>query len=258
MFRRHRIEVKNADQLQTMRAAGVVVADALAAVQRTASVGVRTADLDAVAAAVIAEAGATSNFLGYFDYPATICVSINDEVVHGIPGERVLADGDLVSIDCGAIVDGWHSDAAVSFIVGTPRSGADVELIRVTEQALWAGIDAMRPGARLGDVSHAIGRSVRAHPFGYGIVEDFVGHGIGSSMHMAPDVPNSGRPGRGPVLQVGMTFALEPMITLGTSETTVDEDGWTARTADGSRCAHVEHTVAITEAGPWVLSASAP
>lgn len=241
-----------------MRAAGAVVADALGAVREAVAPGVTTAELDEIAAGVLRKAGAESSFMGYHGYPATICVSVNDEVVHGIPGDRTLAEGDIVSIDCGAIVSGWHGDAAISVIAGRPRAQADVDLVAVTAQALQAGIDAMQVGARVGDVSAAIEASVETHPFAYGIVEEFVGHGIGSSMHMPPDVPNYGKGGHGVELVPGIALALEPMITLGSGRTTIDPDGWTARTDDGSRCAHVEHTVAVTAAGPWVLTLPTP
>ncbi len=251
--RREQIEVKSPEQLQAMRAAGLVVADALAAVAAALTPGVTTGQLDAVAADVIKTAGATPSFLGYHGFPATICTSVNDEIVHGIPGSRVIAEGDLVSVDCGAIVDGWHGDAALTLAAGEVDP-AQRQLMAVTENALWAGLAQARAGGRLSDIGHAVERSVRAvGPFG--IVEEYVGHGIGSSMHMEPSVPNYGRPGHGPRLVAGMALAVEPMVTLGQRHTRLLDDDWTVVTADGTRAAHFEHTVAITLEGPWVLTA---
>ncbi|OMI34057.1 type I methionyl aminopeptidase [Streptomyces sparsogenes] len=253
------VEIKTDASLDAMREAGRVVAAALAATQEAAAVGVSLRELDEVARAVLAEAGATSPFLGYrphfapTPFPAVICASVNDAIVHGIPDGYRLRDGDLVSIDCGAIVDGWAGDAAVSFIVGTPRP-ADQRLVEATRQALAAGIEAAVVGARMGDISHAIGAVARAA--GYGIMEDYGGHGIGRSMHEDPPVPNEGRPGRGYRLRHGLVLAIEPMFTAGGHDAyNTDPDGWTLRTVDGSRAAHSEHTVAITEDGPRVLTA---
>jgi len=250
---RGRIETKTAEQLELMRAAGLVVAGALAAVRDALQPGVTTRDLDAVAAEHIRAAGATSNFLGYYGYPATICVSVNHEIVHGIPGDAVIKEGDIVSVDCGAVVEGWHGDAAVTLAVGAvPQELTD--LMRVTEESLWRGIAAMRPGGRLSDIGHAVEQHVRtAGP--YGIVEEYVGHGIGTAMHQDPQVPNYGKPGRGPRLTPGVVLAIEPMVNLGTHQTELLEDGWTVVTADGQPSAHFEHTVALTEQGPWVLTA---
>lgn len=254
VFGRSRVEVKSAEQLAHMRSAGLVVAAALAACTEAVQPGITTADLDAIAAEVIGDAGAKPSFLGYFDYPATVCVSVNDEVVHGIPGPRVLHDGDLVSIDCGAIVSGWHGDAAVS--VGVGRLAPDVAtLSTVTEEALWAGITASTVGATVGDVGAAIAARVHAANAGYGIVAGYTGHGIGSQMHMDPNVPNIGRPGRGLTLAAGMAIAIEPMVTLAGNRVRELDDGWTVVTKNGVTAAHWEHTVAITPAGPWVLTA---
>lgn len=246
------VEYKTADQIAVMRRAGVVVADVLQSVREAVAPGATTRDLDAVARAVIARHGATSNFLGYHGFPAVICTSVNDEVVHGIPGDRELVAGDLVSVDAGAVIDGWHGDAAVTVAVGDVDP-ADAELSRVTEAALWAGIEAARPGARLGDIGHAITASVRAAG-DYGIVEGFTGHGIGTAMHMDPDVPNTGRAGQGMKLKPGLVIAIEPMVSRGSPYTQILEDDWTAVTVDGSRAAHWEHTVAITTDGPVVLT----
>ncbi len=247
------IEIKTPDQLAIMREAGLVVARTLARVAEAVRPGVTTADLDAIAARSIAEAGATPSFLGYYGYPAHICTSVNGEVVHGIPGSRVLQEGDLVSVDCGAIVRGWHGDAAISVPVGdiAPEVAA---LSAATEQSMWAGLAAARVGARLSDISHAVETSLRsAGP--YGIVEDYVGHGIGTAMHMPPQVPNYGAPGKGPTLKAGMALAIEPMATLGDPEVRVLDDEWTVVTVDERPAAHWEHTVAITPDGPWVLTA---
>jgi methionyl aminopeptidase len=249
------IQIKTAAQLAAMAEAGQVVARALKAAAAAVAPGVSTAELDAIAAGEIGAAGATPSFLGYHGFPATICASINDEIVHGIPrGTRRLRDGDVVSIDCGAIVDGWHADAALTVPVGTV--GAELgRLIATCEGALWNGLAAARPGARLGDISYAVQRYARSAGT-YGIVEDYVGHGIGSEMHMDPPVPNQGRPGRGPVLAEGMALAIEPLLVLGGPGTRLLDDGWTVVSEDGRPAAHFEHTVAITARGPWVLTAA--
>lgn len=257
--REHMIEVKNRTELEAMRAAGIVVARALAAVAEHARPGVSTAELDAVAEQTIRDAGAVPSFKGYHGFPASICASVNSHVVHGIPAkDQVLAEGDLLSVDCGAILDGWHGDSAVTLAVGTIRD-CDRKLSEACREAMVAGIEAVHPGARLTDVSHAIERAVltarERDGVHYGIVTDYGGHGIGTEMHMEPFLPNYGRPGRGPRLRTGMALAVEPMLTLGSEETEELDDGWTVVTADGSRAAHWEHTVAITEDGPWVLTA---
>ena len=251
------VQIKTPAQLAVMWQAGQVVAAALEAAAAAVAPGVSTAELDDIAGARIAAAGAVPSFLGYHGYPATICASINDEIVHGIPGTtRVLRAGDVVSIDCGAIVDGWHADAALT--VGVGAISADLtKLLADCERALWQGIAAARPGARLSDISHAVERSVRAAGE-YGIVEDYVGHGIGTDMHMDPAVPNLGKPGRGPVLREGMALAIEPLLVLGSPDTQLLDDDWTVVSQDGGWSAHFEHTVAITADGPWVLTASAP
>ncbi|MET9223783.1 type I methionyl aminopeptidase [Streptomyces sp. NPDC088197] len=252
------VEIKTDAALDAMREAGRVVAQALAAAREAAAVGVSLRDLDAAAHAVLDKAGATSPFLGYqpsfapSPFPAVICASVNDALVHGIPTDYRLRDGDLVSIDCGAVLDGWAGDAAVSFIVGTPRP-EDVELIAATQRALDAGIAAAVVGHRLGDISHAVGAVARTARCG--MPTDFGGHGIGRQMHEDPHVPNRGRPGRGFPLRHGLVLAIEPMLMSGgRDEYRTDPDGWTLRTVDGSRAAHIEHTVAITEQGPRVLT----
>ncbi len=238
-----------------MREAGLVVADALAVVRDAIRPGVSTGELDRVAEDLIRSRGALPSFLGYGEppFPATICTSVNDAVVHGIPGGRVLAEGDVISIDCGAIVDGWHGDAAITVAVGEVPEEV-TELMRVTEESLWQGLAAARLAGRVGDISHAVEQYVRSQG-SYGIVEDYTGHGIGTEMHLAPDVPNYGRPGRGPRLKRGLALAVEPMITLGAKETAVADDEWTVVTTDGSVAAHFEHTFALTESGVWVLTA---
>ncbi|MEU6237325.1 type I methionyl aminopeptidase [Kitasatospora sp. NPDC047058] len=252
------VELKSEVGLAAMREAGRVVAEALAAVQGAAAVGVSLLELDEVARAVLRRAGATSPFLGYrpgfapVPFPAVICASVNDAVVHGIPDGYRLRDGDLVSIDCGAVLDGWAGDAAVSFTVGAARP-ADERLIDVTRRALEAGIAAAVVGNRTGDIAHAIAGVAR--PARYGLPEGFGGHGIGRRMHEDPHVPNEGRPGRGYLLRPGLVLAIEPMLTAGgRDDYHTDPDGWTLRTTDGSRAAHVEHTVAITEEGPRILT----
>lgn len=252
------VELKTDSSIDAMHAAGQVVARALTAVREAADVGVSLLELDAVAHEVLREAGAGSPFLGYrpsfapTPFPGVICASVNDAIVHGIPDGYRLRDGDLVSIDCGALLDGWAGDSALSFVVGTPRP-ADVTLIETAERALEAGIGAAVVGNRIGDIAHAIGTVCRAG--GYGIMDDFGGHGIGRHMHEDPGVPNEGRPGRGLPLRHGMVIAIEPMLTAGgRDDYHAAPDGWTLRTNDGSRAAHVEHTVAITESGPRVLT----
>ncbi|WP_121391005.1 type I methionyl aminopeptidase [Actinokineospora cianjurensis] len=253
------IEIKTPAQLDAMRAAGLVVASALAAVAEAAKAGVSTAELDELAEQTIRDAGAVPSFKGYHGFPASICASVNEQIVHGIPSRgQVLADGDLISVDCGAILDDWHGDSAVTLFVGSVTD-AEQALSDATRDAMRAGIAAVTPGARLTDISHAIETSVhaseRAHGRQYGIVREYGGHGIGSAMHMDPFLPNYGKPGKGPRLRVGMAIAIEPMLTLGVEETVELEDGWTVVTADGSRAAHWEHTVAVTDDGPWVLTA---
>ncbi len=247
------LEVKTPEQVDVMRRAGLVVGETLALLREQVRPGMTTAELDAVAEDAIRSRGATPSFLGYQGFPASICVSVNDEVVHGIPGARVLADGDLVSIDCGAIVDGWHGDAATSVGLGVVRDEVRA-LSEVTEQAMWRGIAAATSQGRVSDISHAVESHVRAQG-SYGIVPDYTGHGIGSAMHLPPDVPNLGRPGRGPRLVAGLALAVEPMVTLGTDETDVLDDDWTVVTADGSWAAHHEHTFVLTDRGAWVLTA---
>jgi methionyl aminopeptidase len=245
-------------EIATLREAGRVVARALAAAAAAARPGVRLTELDELAADVIADAGAKPSFLGYrpswapTPYPAVLCLSVNDAVVHGIPGRRRLAEGDLLSIDCGAHVDGYHGDAAVTVAVGEVDDAAR-RLADTTDRALAAGIAAIGPGARMGDVSHAIEQVARGG--GYGLPAGLGGHGVGTAMHEDPDVPNTGRPGRGILLREGLVIAIEPMlIEGGGSHCRTARDGWTILTADGSRAAHAEHTVAVTADGPVVLT----
>ena len=240
-----------------MRRAGLVVAAGLSAMAAAAEPGVSTHDLDRIARTVLADAGATSSFLGYAGpppFPGVICSSVNGEIVHGIPSaEVVLADGDLVSLDFGAIVDGWHGDAAVTVAVGTVDD-ASAELSRACRTSLWDGIAAAHTGTRLTDISHAVETSVRRGG-SYGIVAGYGGHGIGTAMHMDPHILNYGKPGQGPKLVPGMTLAIEPMITAGSPDTAELDDNWTVVTRDGSRAAHWEHTVALLDDGLWVLTA---
>ncbi|WP_095533775.1 type I methionyl aminopeptidase [Mycobacterium aquaticum] len=250
--------LKTESEIAAMAAAGSVVAEALRAVVAEAAPGRTTADLDRVAADVLAAHGATSPFLNYHPrwapspFPAVLCVSVNDAVVHGVPNDTVLADGDLVSVDFGAILNGWCGDAARSFVVGTPRP-ADTALIKATDAALAAGIAAARPGNTLGDVGHAI--SAVARQAGYGLLADHGGHGIGRTMHEAPHVPNEGRRGKGLKLRSGLVIAIEPMLIAdGTDDYVHDSDGWTLRTATGARAAHSEHTVAVTPNGAQILT----
>ncbi|MFI9723001.1 type I methionyl aminopeptidase [Streptomyces sp. NPDC052396] len=252
------VELKTAAQIEAMREAGRIVAQALAEVEKAAQVGVTLRELDEVARGVLDRAGAGSPFLGYrpsfapTPFPGVICTSVNDAVVHGIPDGYRLRDGDLLSVDCGARLDGWTGDAAVSFVVGAPRPG-DPELIEATRRALEAGIAAAVPGNRMGDISAAIGKVARAARCG--MPADFGGHGIGRQMHEDPSVPNRGRPGRGYPLRPGLVLAIEPMLMAGGGDDyRTAADGWTLLTRDGSRAAHIEHTVAITEDGPRILT----
>ncbi|MEU8105643.1 type I methionyl aminopeptidase [Nonomuraea muscovyensis] len=252
------VEIKTDAAMDAMREAGRVVAHALAAVQKAAGVGVSLQELDEAAREVLAGAGAGSPFLGYrpsfapVPFPAVICTSVNDAVSHGIPTSYRLRDGDLVSIDCGAQLDGWAGDAAITFTVGTPRP-KDLHLIDATQQALDAGIAAAQVGSRIGDISHAI--DTVARKAGCGMPADFGGHGIGRRMHEDPHVPNRGRPGRGFPLRHGLVLAIEPMLMAGGQNTyRTGTDGWTLHTTDGSRAAHIEHTVAITDQGPRILT----
>ncbi|MGK5732833.1 type I methionyl aminopeptidase [Streptomyces sp. URMC 124] len=256
------VEIKTAEQIAKMREAGLVVAAVHAATREAAVPGATTKDLDDVARKVIAEHGAKSNFLGYGGFPATICTSVNEVVVHGIPDTRtVLKDGDIISIDAGAIVDGWHGDAAFTAFVGTGHAPELLELSRVTEESMWAGIAAVKNGNRLVDISRAIEGYIRRQPRPasgkYGIIEDYGGHGIGSEMHMDPHLLNyvSRKRGKGPKLVPGFCIAIEPMVSLGTARTHVLEDDWTVLTDDMSWSSHWEHSVALTEEGPLVLTA---
>jgi methionyl aminopeptidase len=255
VFRERGIEYKTPEQIAKMRVAGLLVGQTLELLRSSVRAGISTAELDAIAEENIRSAGGTPSFQGYGQppFPGTICASVNEEVVHGIPGGRTLAPGDIISIDCGAIVDGWHGDAAITVAVGDVP--ADVtELMRVTEESMWRGIGAARLGGKVSDISHAVETYVRSQG-GYGILEDFTGHGIGTEMHQPPSVPNFGRPGRGPKLVRGLALAVEPMVTLGTKETDVLDDDWTIVTDDGSWAAHFEHTFTLTPDGAWVLTA---
>jgi len=252
------VEMNTPGEIDAIRAAGGVVADVLAAARSCAAPGVTLKDLDDAAREVLAKAGATSPFLNYkprfapVPYPAVICTSVNDAALHGIPGSYRLKPGDLLSVDAGATLDGWVGDAAISFSVGPPENG-DAELIATTQAALQAGIAAAVPGGRLGDISAAIGKVGDAG--GYGISTELGGHGVGRSMHEDPHIPNRGRAGRGMRLTPGLVIAIEPWFMAGGSDDIyLDEDGWTVRTADGSRAAHAEHTVAVTSDGPVILT----
>ncbi|HEX3706836.1 MAG TPA: type I methionyl aminopeptidase [Mycobacteriales bacterium] len=255
------IQIKSSDEIALMRQAGVVVGTTLETLRDSVKPGMTTADLDDIARDCLAKAGATSNFLGYHGFPATVCTSVNDQIVHGIPSKRaVLRDGDIVSIDFGAIIEGYHGDAAITVPVGEVTA-AELELLRVTEESLWHGMAAGLLSARLIDVSRAIEDYIRSqpHPTGgsWGIVEEYVGHGIGTEMHQDPQVHNyvGPRMGKGPELVEGLALAVEPMVNLGGRHTKVLDDNWTVVTADGSRSAHFEHSFTMTEEGPWVLTA---
>ncbi|MGD0706496.1 MAG: type I methionyl aminopeptidase [Trebonia sp.] len=248
------IQIKVPAQLERMYAAGQVVARTLAVLADAVRPGITTADLDAIAEREIRGAGAVPSFLGYFGYPASICASVNEQVVHGIPGSgQRLRSGDIISIDCGAILDGWHGDAAISLGVGE-IDPADQALLDACEASMWAGIAQAVPGRHLSDISNAVERSVRASG-DYGLIREYTGHGIGTEMHMEPAVRNYGPPGQGPRLRTGIALAIEPMITRGGRHVVELDDGWTVVSVDGSRAAHFEHTVAVITGGPWVLTA---
>ena len=236
-----------------MRAAGRLVGQVLTALSAKVAPGVTTADLDAVAEGLILDAGAIPAFKGYHGYPATICASVNEEVIHGIPsGQRVLQDGDIISIDVGASLEGYFGDSAVTLAVGRVSEEA-ARLLRVTDESLYKAIDVVKPGARVSDIGHAVQKHVEAH--GFSVVREFVGHGIGQQMHEEPQVPNYGEPGRGPRLAEGMVLAIEPMVNAGKPAVKVLADGWTAVTRDRSLSAHFEHTVAVVADGAWILTA---
>jgi len=247
------IEYKSDAEIAKMREAGLVVGRTLELLRGAVEPGISTGELDAIAEKAIRDAGAVPSFKGYHGFPATICASVNDEIVHGIPGEQVLHEGDIVSIDCGAILDGWHGDSAVTVPVGEV-SPELTRLMAVCEEAMWRGFAAATLTGRLSDISHAIESYVRSQGQ-YGIVEEYVGHGIGTEMHQDPQVPNHGRPGRGPRLCKGLALAVEPMVNLGDRHTVLLDDGWTVKTRDGKPSAHFEHTFTLTDHGPWVLTA---
>jgi len=252
------IELKTPDQIACMRAAGRVVAATLEAVAGAAAPGVTTRELDALAAETIASHGAVSNLLGYGaefgpPFPGVICTSVNDETIHGIPSDRILRDGDLLSVDCGAMIDGWHADAATTVAIGDVPD-LHRELMRVTEEALAAGIAAMRTGRRVRDITLAISSYVQSQGDQYGIVGEYTGHGIGSALHQDPDVPNIGGRRHTPRLVPGLVLAIEPMIVLGPPHVHELADQWTVSTVDGSVAAHFEHTVAITDGGIEILT----
>jgi methionyl aminopeptidase len=255
VFRDRGVEIKTPDQIERMRVAGLVVGETLELLRASVRVGTTTAELDGIAEEHIRSRGATPSFLGYGDPPfrGSICVSVNDEVVHGVPGPRVIAEGDLVSIDCGAIVDGWHGDAAITVAVGRVPARA-TELMRVTEDSMWRGFAAAALGGHVGDISAAVQRHVEDSS-DFGIVTDYTGHGIGSAMHQPPDVPNVGRAGKGVRLVRGLALAVEPMVVAGEPWTRTAEDDWTVVTEDGSLAAHFEHTFTLTDEGAWVLTA---
>ena len=247
------IILKSPEEIAKMRRAGRIVATTIEAVTAAVRPGLTTRDLDEVAEKAILDEGATPSFKGYRGFPASICASLNEEVVHGIPGARMLKEGDILSLDFGAIWEGYHADSAVTVFVGEPRSAEAEKLVRVTEEALDAGISQVRAGNRLSDISHAVQHVVEGA--GFAVVREYVGHGVGRNLHEDPQIPNYGPPGRGPELKPGLVVAIEPMVNMGGWETRVLADGWTVVTADGSPSAHFEHTIAVTDEGPEVLTA---
>lgn len=246
------IACRSHNELERLRAANRLVARVLEILKVAVAPGVTTATLDALAERAIRDAGAVPAFKGYHGYPATICASINEQVVHGIPSDRELTEGDIISIDLGALLEGYYGDAAVTVPVG--RIGPEpATLLRVTEESLWKGIEKVRVGGRISDIGHAVQHHVEAH--GFSVVREFVGHGVGTALHEEPQIPNYGEPGRGPRLAEGMVLAIEPMVNIGKPAIKVLSDGWTAVTRDGTLSAHFEHTVAVSLSGPLVLSA---
>jgi methionyl aminopeptidase len=255
VFRERGIEYKTPEQIASMRIAGLLVGQTLELLRSSIRPGITTGELDAIAEDNILSAGGTPSFKGYGvpPFPGCICASVNNEVVHGVPGSRTLLAGDIVSIDCGAIVNGWHGDAAITVAVSDVPAEVS-ELMRVTEESLWRGIAAGRLGGKVGDISHAIESYIYSQG-AYGVIEDFTGHGIGTEMHQPPNVPNFGRPGRGAKLVAGLALAVEPMVTLGSKETEVLADDWTVVSIDDSLAAHYEHTFTLMPEGAWVLTA---
>jgi methionyl aminopeptidase len=245
--------IKSSGEIALMRKAGRVVGDVLQKVKQEVKPGIKTRQLDLVAVRELEKLGAKASFKGYRGFPASLCVSVNEEIVHGIPGDRILNEGDIVSLDFGAYLDGFHGDAAITVGVGKIDEGAR-KLLEVTEEALMVGIEAAQSGARLGDISYAIQDFVEAR--GYAVVREYCGHGIGRSLHEDPQVPNFGTAGKGPVLQKGMALAIEPMVTTGCWKTKVGDDGWAVSTADNSLSAHFEHTIAIGDGKPEILTVS--
>lgn len=257
MLRRERVELKTAEQIAVMRRSGMLLSQVHDMLQEAIRPGITTGELDARAETMIREHGATPNFLGYHGFPASLCISVNDVVVHGIPGDQVLEQGDVVSIDAGLIIEGWHSDAARTHIVGAPRRQADEDLVRITREALWAGIAALATAERVGDIGAAIEDFVKAAAGdALSHLEDFGGHGIGSAMHQPPDVMNYRTRSRGPKVRPGMCLAIEPMLIQGPGDWQLEDDDWTVRATGGGRAAHWEHSVAVTEHGILVLTAA--
>src|SRR5439155_929821 len=249
------IILKSPEEVAKMRRAGRIVAATIDDVTAAVVPGMTTADLDAVAEKRIRDEDASPSFLGYRGFPASICASVNEEVVHGIPGKRKLEERDILSLDFGAIWEGYHADAAVTVFVGEPPSAEAEKLVRVTEESLEAGISQAKPGNRLSDISHAVEQVVEGA--GFAVVREYVGHGVGRNLHEDPQIPNYGPPGRGPELKPGLVIAIEPMVNMGDWETRLLADGWTVVTADGSLSAHFEHTVALTDEGQEILTARA-
>jgi methionyl aminopeptidase len=247
------IEYKSSDEIRMMRRAGAITAHTIERLLGAVKPGMTTAQLDELAERSILSEGATPSFKGYRGFPASICTSLNDEVVHGIPAKRRIREGDILKLDVGAIWEGYHGDSAVSVFVGSAPSDVAEKLIRVTEESLAAGISMLRPGSRLYDVGHAVQQVVEGA--GFAVVREYVGHGVGRALHEDPQVPNYGEAGRGPEIRPGLVVAIEPMVNVGDWRTRVLSDGWTVVTADGTLSAHFEHTIAVTEDGPEVLTA---
>jgi methionyl aminopeptidase len=247
------IVLKTSEEIDRMREAGRVTALTVGHLMDAVRPGLTTADLDAIAEDIMRGEGCTPSFKGYRGFPASICTSVNEQVVHGIPSRRVLREGDLLSLDVGAVFEGYHGDAAVTVFVGEPPSDLAEKLVRVTEESLEAGISQLRVGARLSDVGHAVQQVVEGA--GFSVIREYVGHGVGRALHEDPQIPNFGEPGRGPLIRPGLVVAVEPMVNMGDWPTRVLADNWTVVTADGSPSAHFEHTIAVTDGGTEVLTA---
>ncbi|MGB9695241.1 MAG: type I methionyl aminopeptidase [Caldisericaceae bacterium] len=247
------IEIKTPAEIDKMRKSGKILKSALDEVRNSIRPGIATLELDRICEDVIKANGGIPGFKGYSGFPNAACISVNDEIIHGIPGDRVIQDGDIVSVDSGVLLDGWFSDSAITVIAGSPKSDEDAKLVEVTEKALYVGIENALVGNRIGDIGNAIEKFVTG--FGFSLVKEYTGHGIGRHLHEDPSVPNYGRKGLGAKISVGLCIAIEPMVCAGSADVFVEDNGWTVKTKDHSNAAHFEHTIAITDGGAVLLTA---